>query len=123
MSKLLTVFGATGQQGGSLIDYILKHPKLSTEFQLRGVTRDVSKPAALVLKERGVEIIKVIETRELYTQMSSVYISIILIGSQADMDDKFALKHAVKGSYAIFAVTNCTYSSQVPQPKPIQSNI
>ena len=53
MSKLLTVFGATGLQGGSLIDYVVKHAKLSKIYKLRGVTRDVSKPAAVALKEKG----------------------------------------------------------------------
>jgi uncharacterized protein YbjT (DUF2867 family) len=62
MSKLLTVFGATGFQGGALINYILGHPELSTIFNLRGVTRDASKPAALELKEKGVEIVQVISS-------------------------------------------------------------
>ena len=39
MAKKLTVFGATGAQGGSLISYILEHPKLSTEYTLRGGKR------------------------------------------------------------------------------------
>jgi uncharacterized protein YbjT (DUF2867 family) len=59
MSKLLTVFGATGLQGGSLINYILEHPELSNIFKLRGITRDVSKPTALALKSKGVEVIQV----------------------------------------------------------------
>ncbi|KAJ5117422.1 hypothetical protein N7448_011054 [Penicillium atrosanguineum] len=56
MSKLFVVFGATGQQGGSLIHYILNRPTFSKEFRLRGITRDVSKPAALELQARGVEV-------------------------------------------------------------------
>lgn len=60
MSRLLTVFGATGLQGGALISYILKHPELSKIFSLRGVTRDMSKPAALALTEKGVDIVQVI---------------------------------------------------------------
>lgn len=59
MSKILTVFGATGQQGGSLIDYVLKNSKLSKTYSVRGVTRDVSKAAAVALKKRGVEVVKV----------------------------------------------------------------
>ena len=59
MTKLLTVFGATGQQGGALIDHILQRPELSSTFVLRGITRDVSKPLALALKARGVEMIQV----------------------------------------------------------------
>ena len=59
MSKILTVFGATGNQGGSLINYVVNSSKLSKIYKLRGVTRDVSKPAALALKEKGVEVVKV----------------------------------------------------------------
>ncbi len=60
MTRLLTVFGATGQQGGALINHILATPALSSKFTLRGVTRDPSKPTALALKERGVEIVEVV---------------------------------------------------------------
>lgn len=59
MAKLLTVFGATGQQGGALIDYVLRNSQLSGSFSLRGVTRDATKPASIALKNRGVEIIEV----------------------------------------------------------------
>ena len=59
MSKLLTVFGATGLQGGSVINYVLQHPELSKTYRLRGITRDVSKPAAAALKEKGVEVVMV----------------------------------------------------------------
>lgn len=59
MSKLLTVFGATGHQGKALIDYVLANPSLSPLFTLRAVTRDPTKPAAIALKERGVEVVKV----------------------------------------------------------------
>jgi len=59
MSKLLTVFGATGLQGGALISYILEHSEMSKLFKLRGITRDVAKPAALALRERGVEMVQV----------------------------------------------------------------
>jgi uncharacterized protein YbjT (DUF2867 family) len=83
MSKLLTVFGCTGQQGGSLIEYILNRPELSRLYHVRGVTRDASKPAALLLKERGVEIV------------------------QADLNAPDSLIAAVSGSYAVFGTTNC----------------
>ena len=59
MSKLLTVFGATGAQGGAMVKHILERPSLSSLFKLRGITRDSTKPAALALKEKGVEIIEV----------------------------------------------------------------
>jgi uncharacterized protein YbjT (DUF2867 family) len=83
MSKLLTVFGSTGQQGGSLIEYVLHHAELSKLYHLRGITRDSSKPSAVSLKEHGVEVL------------------------QADLSDPQSLVAAVAGSYAVFGVTNC----------------
>ena len=59
MSKLLTVFGATGQQGGSLIYHVLNRKRLSDVYDLRGITRDVSKPAAVKLTEQGVKMVQV----------------------------------------------------------------
>jgi uncharacterized protein YbjT (DUF2867 family) len=59
MSKLITVFGATGNQGGSVIKYILEDPALSTEYKIRGITRDTSKKSAQELAKRGVEVVSV----------------------------------------------------------------
>lgn len=59
MSKLLTVFGATGAQGGSVIRAVLADDVLSKEYKIRGITRDVSKPAAQALAEKGVEVVAV----------------------------------------------------------------
>jgi uncharacterized protein YbjT (DUF2867 family) len=59
MSKLLTVFGATGNQGRSVINTVLADPGLSKEFKIRGITRDVSKPDAKALADRGVEVVSV----------------------------------------------------------------
>lgn len=82
MSKILTVFGATGLQGGSVISAVLASPTLSKTFKIRGITRDPSKPSGQALAAKGVEPVK------------------------ADMNDKASLQAAIKGSYAVFAVTN-----------------
>ena len=59
MSKLLTVFGATGIQGGSVIRAILADPALSKDFKIRAVTRDASKTPADALVKEGVEVVTV----------------------------------------------------------------
>ena len=56
MSKIITVFGATGNQGGSVIKHLLAYSTLSKTFKIRGITRDVSKPAAQALIKQGVEM-------------------------------------------------------------------
>ncbi|PYI00286.1 NmrA family transcriptional regulator [Aspergillus sclerotiicarbonarius CBS 121057] len=81
MSKIITVFGATGHQGGSVIRTILNDPELSKEFKIRGITRDASKPEAQALAKQGVEI------------------------TTADMNSKDSLRQALQGSHSVFLVT------------------
>ena len=57
--KLLVVFGATGVQGGSVVKAILGDAKMSQNWTVRGVTRDVSKPSAKALESLGAETIAV----------------------------------------------------------------
>ena len=68
MSKLLTVFGATGNQGGSVVRAVLNDPALLKEFKIRGITRDVSKPAAQALVNQGVEV-KVVGAQRVFYSM------------------------------------------------------
>ncbi|PTB36159.1 uncharacterized protein TrAFT101_000125 [Trichoderma asperellum] len=81
MPKLLTVFGATGNQGGSIIEAVLSDATLREEFTIRGITRDISKPAARALAARGIEVVA------------------------ADMDSKDSVLQAVTGSHTVFLVT------------------
>jgi len=89
MSKLLVVFGATGQQGGSVVDYVINDPILSKEFKVRAITRDTSKPAAQALQQKGVEVVK------------------------GDADDKESLKPAMQGAHTVFAVTVSIYDDKI----------
>ncbi|OJJ03390.1 hypothetical protein ASPVEDRAFT_29909 [Aspergillus versicolor CBS 583.65] len=86
MSKLLTVFGATGRQGGSVIRTVLADSGLSQQFKLRGITRDVSKPDAQALAAKGVEVIS------------------------ADMTSVSSLVQAITGSHSVFLVTTPTFT-------------
>ncbi|KAH8801515.1 hypothetical protein F5884DRAFT_685069 [Xylogone sp. PMI_703] len=80
--RVVVVFGATGNQGGSVVNTFLKNAALSQRFVIRGVTRDVEKPAAVALAGKGVTMVK------------------------ADMDDKDSLRDVLKDAYATFVVTN-----------------
>jgi uncharacterized protein YbjT (DUF2867 family) len=55
--KILVVFGATGTQGGSVIKSVLNDSKTASEFKIRGITRDPSKPNAKALEAQGVECV------------------------------------------------------------------
>jgi uncharacterized protein YbjT (DUF2867 family) len=61
--KIITVFGATGNQGGSVVETFLNDPKLKDEWAIRGITRDVTKDSSRRLAEKGVEVVSVSTTR------------------------------------------------------------
>jgi uncharacterized protein YbjT (DUF2867 family) len=53
MSRVLLITGATGKQGGSVVDAILCNSASATEFTLLAVTRDTSTPSAKKLAARS----------------------------------------------------------------------
>lgn len=76
--NLLVVFGATGTQGGSVINSVIG----SSQFRIRGITRDRNKPSAQALEKKGVEVVS------------------------ANMDDKESVKRALQGAHSVFLVTS-----------------
>ncbi|KAI9878807.1 MAG: hypothetical protein M1830_010491 [Pleopsidium flavum] len=87
MTKLLAIFGATGQQGGSIISYVLNDAELSNQYSIRAITRDPSSSSAQALKKMDVDVVK------------------------ADLTDKSALHVAMKGAHTVFALTAPTFES------------
>lgn len=81
MSKLLVVFGATGQQGGSIVDFVLNDPELSKQFEIRGISRDRNSSAAKALTAKGVEVV------------------------EADSNNPESLGAAVEGAHTVFSMT------------------
>ncbi|KAM0397918.1 NmrA-like protein family domain-containing protein 1 [Fusarium culmorum] len=55
-SKLITVFGATGSQGGSVVQSLLQNK--SQSFKIRGITRNPESEKAKALAGQGVEVVK-----------------------------------------------------------------
>lgn len=78
--KTIAVVGATGAQGGGLVQAILNDPEGG--FAARALTRKPDSDKAQELKERGAEVV------------------------QADLDDVESLKRAFRGAYGAFCVTN-----------------
>ncbi|KAF2015371.1 NAD(P)-binding protein [Aaosphaeria arxii CBS 175.79] len=79
-SKLITIFGATGAQGSSVLQSLQSNTNKS--FKLRAITRNPSSDSALKISSSGVEVVK------------------------ADGWDKESLVAAFKGSWGVFVNTN-----------------
>ncbi len=77
--KIITVFGATGAQGGSLAKAILNDP--NSEFAVRAVTRDINSDKAKELVAMGAEVVA------------------------GDVDDAASVNKAMEGAYGAFCVT------------------
>lgn len=91
MSQLLVVFGATGQQGGSVAQFVLSEPLLSSRYKVRGITRDPTKPAADALRAKGAEVIK------------------------GELDDTESLNSALAGAHTVFITTTTIYDDQTKE--------
>ncbi|XP_022110610.1 nmrA-like family domain-containing protein 1 [Acanthaster planci] len=55
MKKVVTVFGATGQQGGSVVRALLEQPD---NFHVRAVTRNPTSPKSLALRAAGCQLVQ-----------------------------------------------------------------
>jgi hypothetical protein len=76
--KIVSVIGATGAQGGSVVAALLKDP----QYLVRAITRNTNSASAKALANKGVEVV------------------------QADANSLESLKVAFAGSYVIYAVTD-----------------
>ncbi|MDI1489635.1 MAG: hypothetical protein OHK93_000832 [Ramalina farinacea] len=86
--NILTVFGATGNQGSSLIRHVLGDPHLSTTYTIRAVARDPSSPSAQSLQSLGgaIELVK------------------------GDLNDEASIASALKDTHTVFLVTISDWS-------------
>ena len=82
MSQILAVFGATGQQGSSVINNVLQDSELSQKYKIRAITRDVDSEKSKQLKEKKIEVV------------------------QGDVSDRSSLEKALTGVHTVFAMTN-----------------
>lgn len=88
MSKILAVFGATGQQGSSVVDYVLNDSELSQQYKIRAITRDINSESATRLKEK-VEVV------------------------HGDMLNRASLLTALAGVHTVFAMTAPSLSPDI----------
>ncbi|KAH7077502.1 hypothetical protein BKA63DRAFT_508404 [Paraphoma chrysanthemicola] len=78
MTKTIVITGATGAQGGGVVNILLNTPG----WEVRAVTRNPTSEKAKDLVARGVKIV------------------------QADVNDIVSLKNAFEGAHAIYGLTN-----------------
>ncbi|RTE72079.1 hypothetical protein BHE90_013512 [Fusarium euwallaceae] len=90
--NLIVVIGATGGQGGSVVNTFLNEPS----WRVRGITRNSSSSKAEALKDCGVEVV------------------------QANLDDPASLVPAFEGADAIFLVSDfwAIYDELTKKPNP-----
>lgn len=79
--KLLVVFGATGNQGSSIINFVLNDSELSKEYTIRALGRDASSEAMQAFAKKGVEVVS------------------------ANPDDEASLSPALKDAHTVFSMT------------------
>ncbi|KAG8667473.1 hypothetical protein FPOAC2_12637 [Fusarium poae] len=93
MSKILAVTGATGKQGGGLINYILNDPELSKQYTIRAIARDVDSEKSKDLKARGIEVV------------------------HGDLTDQASIKKALTGAHYFFLVTAAFWTATDLKPE------
>jgi uncharacterized protein YbjT (DUF2867 family) len=94
-NRIITVAGATGQQGGKVAKRLL-----AQGWKVRALTRDVNKPTAQELAAAGAEIVA------------------------GDMDNRAELEAAFQGAYGVFSVQNfwlptVGYDGEIRQGKSV----
>ena len=81
MSNTLAVFGATGQQGGSVVTSVLNDAELSQQYKIRAISRDTTSSKANELRKHSVEVV------------------------QADVSDRSSLEKVLTGVHTVYIMT------------------
>lgn len=77
MEKIILIFGATGNQGGAVVNAML-----NTNFKIRAVSRNPNNEKSKSLTNKGIDVVK------------------------ADFEDEASLHDAMKGVYGVYSIQN-----------------
>lgn len=91
MPQVLAIFGATGLQGGSVIEHVLNDAELSQKYHLRAITRDPNSDKAKQLQAKAVEVV------------------------QGDISDRNSLDKALDGVHTVFLMTTPAFGPDALQ--------
>lgn len=86
MSKILAVFGASGQQGGSVVQHVLQVPDLSQEYKIRAITRNIDTTRLKDLQHQ-IEVVR------------------------GDAQDRASLDMALTGVHTVFIMTTPSFGT------------
>lgn len=93
-SRIVTVTGATGAQGGAVVDALL-----SAGTRVRALVRDPSSPRAQALSARGVEL------------------------AEGDFDDLRSLRAAVDGAFGVFSMQTPVQAADLGNEERAAANL
>lgn len=90
MSKLV-IFGATGQQGHSILTHVHNDPVLSKQYSIRAVTRNTTSATAQEIAKNGIEVV------------------------QADIDNPASLSPALENAHTVILITATEYVADLKE--------
>ncbi|KAE8146857.1 hypothetical protein BDV25DRAFT_161628 [Aspergillus avenaceus] len=85
----LVIFGATGQQGRSILNKVHQDPKLSTKYSIRAITRDATQSPSKELLNQGIEVV------------------------EADANDASTLPAALANAHTVILITTSIYDANL----------
>lgn len=94
------VFGASGVQAGGVVKFLLQHPEVSKQYEIRGITRNIES-----------------------AKQNCIFPADQVTWTQADLSKLESVVEAVKGADVVFGLTNfwehCDYELDIAQGKNI----
>lgn len=82
-APLVVIVGTTGNQGGSVLEHLAESNK---SYRIRAITRDVSKPKAIEIAAKGVDMFEIDIKLENYKTIVQAFsgASIVFVGLYLD---------------------------------------
>lgn len=96
--KVFAVFGATGQQGSSVIDFVRNDPGLSKQYRIRAITRNKASDKARQLKD-DIDVV------------------------EADVNSRRSVEVALKGVSAAFVMTTPSFGLNAVEDEVMRAKL
>ncbi|KAK6599007.1 NmrA family transcriptional regulator [Botrytis cinerea] len=136
--KLLVVFGATGQQGGSVANVVLSDPLLSSQYSVRAISPDLNDPLSLKAALENAHTVFAMtsttltgDTREVETAQAKALCTaaiaagaqyIILADAPAPDIEQYIRSLPIKSAFYCPAYFMQNFTNQLMPPRPSPAN-